>query len=505
VIPRLQAPGSPGSLRTSALPATWPESPRETPSSPFESRAPLRRLRIVVDTACIDDSQSNWWAPSHILAGHLDNDLLSTARYHHDGAPADWPVRELPFGPTLPVGWITLPQDNSDDSDRSSFWYADGGGARYTSYRKDSAQLAARRAIRAYSESPASAQAMSEADGLSFAVAEALNPDLFITDRPGLLLQSPQEARVNVLAPESALAVIGLYLRTQGDYRIFIDPGKKFSFALDKASFFWVAAHDLFPDGWRWLNGTVQHSRSTGKAELPYLATGFFDRMAQALKNRDALNAALHRPSDSAFTGDTLDALEAALMQLMAAVDITASVVHLLLDVGGSISRAGWQSDGWRARFAESEPALARIGAAGTVEHATLTVLRHLRNSIHGPALVGAESWSSSRDRRVLMGLPRARQAELLDAMTRLGGPAAWGVETWGPDEFYADPGLMLEVLIQHLLPVLDQIMRATPVERVAGVNLSRDDHEHPQQRSPYIIDTFSIAQRACVRTLLGL
>ena len=57
-----------------------------------------------------------------------------------------------------------------------------------------------------------------------------------------------------------------------------------------------------------------------------------------------------------------------------------------------------------------------------------------------------------------------------------LGGPEAWGVGRPFPDEeFHLHQGEFVERLLVHTLPMLNKLIAATPVERLAGMDAGRE------------------------------
>jgi len=104
-----------------------------------------------------------------------------------------------------------------------------------------------------------------------------------------------------------------------------------------------------------------------------------------------------------------------------------------------------------------------------------------------------------------LVGLPVSQQAELLKAFAALGGEAAWGVEQRISGRLHADPGTLLEQLLPRVLRMLNEIMDATPVEQLSGVNLQPGDLEVPAARAGSPSDPFDEISRQSIRWQLGL
>jgi hypothetical protein len=72
-------------------------------------------------------------------------------------------------------------------------------------------------------------------------------------------------------------------------------------------------------------------------------------------------------------------------------------------------------------------PRLNDVVGAGSKGKNTLTILRLLRNSIHGAALQGVAFKENKGVQESLVGLPPADEVEVVAAMDALGGRAAWG------------------------------------------------------------------------------
>ena len=212
----------------------------------------------------------------------------------------------------------------------------------------------------------------------------------------------------------------------------------------------------------------------------------------------------LNQPVRDVRGDDAIESLEAALAMLLAAVDVTAVVAHRVLGLGGSGTHAGWQRPGWLSRAAQVHPGIDAVVAAGTANGDALTVLRHVRNSLHGEALFGAGIHEAGGAPRALMALPRNRLRAVLDAMDRMGSSTAWSVQPYGATELRVDPGVLLEMLLPRVAVPLNDVMQATPVESLPHVTLTPADCQPPAS-ADQIFDEFSAPQWACIRTLLGL
>lgn len=417
--------------------AAWPDFPSKLPTSPFQPRPALRQLSIVVDNDALADDGSGPWSARRQLAGILGrNEYIRLIRYSDDGPPAGVLTRTVPHGPNLAVGWVTTLTDQQVGEEH--FWYADpaADGPTFAAYDRSVADHVA--------TAPSTAVALQSEErrrlaGVAAAVAQAVGPDLFITQRPHLLGLPSAVAGLTICSVEQALALIGLYLRSQGDYRIWFAEDDGWTIAVGKRFYYWIAARDLVSQAWRWTSASSQHAQGRGNDTLLYLTLSALQRVHSALEARDVVHRMLNQPQTSQTNDDAISALELALMMLLVAVDLTAVVAHEVLNLPGQSRRASWHHDGWRAQLANVDPALATITAPGTPERHALDILRHVRNSIHGVAITGMTAHGAGPVRS-LMSLPTSTQAEVTASMTALGGLSRWGVEIVRPGSLTPTP-----------------------------------------------------------------
>jgi hypothetical protein len=234
-----------------------------------------------------------------------------------------------------------------------------------------------------------------------------------------------------------------------------------------------MAAKDLIPAAMRWSTACAWHSRATGDDTLVSLPAALEWRIDQVLRSRDRLLTALSVPQNINTMDDALTELDQILVWLMAAFDITAQVAHVALGVPMKIRQAVWQYDDWLKKVADLERPLADLLSNGNEGEHVFTIVRELRNSVHGEAMSagGMIPVVGHRAMETLVRIPRKKRQDVLHAMDELGGHAAWGVARPFPDsDLHLHPGEFIERLLPRALSVLNDLMSATPVERLAGV-----------------------------------
>jgi hypothetical protein len=440
-----------------------------------------------------------------IVADLLDSPLIESYRYREDGPP----TTAVATAPASPVGWPSykgwvVVTEADPQRERWVATYESGADSRsQAGIMGDAVAIAAADTdTTAYTRlDQAAATERRRADGLAAQVAsQALEADIYISDREYLHAATWRVARgVAVCRPDQALPLIGLYLRAQGDFRITSN------FTCNRGLYYWVGMREVLPATWRWFAACVQHDAALGAHDFGELGQSLLQRVERALEARDRLHIALNQPQHNDTRREVLTALDDVLIDLMGAVDVSARVAHRVLGLppAGEF-RAAWQNTSWRAQLAQGAAALAKVTASGTVGLDALTILRLLRNSVHGTALQAiALQEADVRSELSMIGLP-SDATDVLAAMERLGGEVAWGVRGLLPDRVLVDAGLFLEALIPHILKLLNALMGHTPVETLPHVKLSADDCRPPapDPRNTGIWDEWV---RTSIRWQLGL
>lgn len=271
---------------------------------------------------------------------------------------------------------------------------------------------------------------------------------------------------------------------------------------MNRGLFFWVGARELLPSAWRWFAGCAQYWTGGGDDSVLFLGQSVLQRVQRALQVRDEVHIGLSKPQNNDTADEALSSLEVLLLLLMGAVDATARVAHAVLGLTSPPYLAAWQRSAWVTEVTASAPTLGALFQAGTDELHTLTILRLLRNSIHGPAMQALGVGRGRRRDRTLVGLPAADEPELRAAFTAFGGLADWGVEELIPGRLHFDPGVFLEQLLPRVLAMLNRIMDETPVERLPHVALDPSASLPPTGRGS---DPFVELNRQSIRWQLGL
>ena len=310
-----------------------------------------------------------------------------------------------------------------------------------------------------------------ERDALAAEAAQAINVDLFVTERPYLFETKAAIGQgVALCRTAEALALVGLYLRSQNEFIIWqAADGRGGALTMNEGLYYQVGAVELLPQSWRWSAACSEASRTTGDETLSELYHSLLRRIQRVLKGRDSFHRAYNLPQNNNDTARAaLTELDAILLSLMAAVDGTARVAHLVLGLPVGAHRAGWQYDQkWLPQVAKQAPALAALFDPGMPSHHTLTILRLLRNTIHGQMMRTTAVNRPGRVRETVIRLPSPDEASILSSIQALDSQAAWGVRTGANGSALVDPAAFVERFLPHVLTLLEAVMALTPVERL--------------------------------------
>jgi hypothetical protein len=480
----------------------WPDHKAQR-GSLYEERRAYRKFVVMADADTIDDQfDIANLTKAGLLADLLKHDLVRLYRYGDSGPPAGTPAE--PGHPDHYPGWILVHhRDRANQSWAASYKgsphsYSSGG------IMGNAVQIAGADSSSGFYQglSPAQQKKRREADALAAQVAvQALQTDLYVTERPYLCSKAWLTRGVTACGVEDSLAVLGLYLRSQGEF-VVADRCR-----FNRGLYFWVGTRELLPDAWRWFGACVQNSTGAGNDDLLLLGGSLLQRVQRALEARDAIHLALNRPQNNDTQQEALSNLDVALMFLMGAVDVAARVAHRALGITSAEYRAAWQDTkprGWLASVRPIAPNLAQIVDPGVHGERVLTILRLLRNAVHGAALQGIAFVNGSAPMQSLVALPAGGQPELISAFQATGGEASWGASSPMPDRWHLDPGVFCDRLFEEVIALLNDLMRETPVERLPHVNLSVADTQPPSGGDPSRSNLFDPWIRSSIRWELG-
>ena len=460
----------------------WPSVEVKTPSTVFSERPPLRTLIVVIDHEIADEASDDLDDELGLLVGLLSHDFITQLHYADAGPPNDVRRDTSPIGDSVP-GWLVV-----DAPSEGGFSYpvvrSDSHHVVQSAFLGDHVRAAESDATSpAYAgDTPEQAAQRRRADAIAVRAAFAAAADLFVTNRPYLHdVTWDLPSGVLVAGPKDALAIVALYLRTQGVFDTYRSLDGHAVSSMNRGLFYWIATRSLLPAGWRWFAACRQHAgEDTG---LAYLSQSAFTRVQRALEARDAVHRALNQPQHNDTAERALSNLDVVLITLMGALDVTARIAHLTLQLPANRRfSAAWQNPTWLSTAIAVEPALGGPFAPESWNATAIRVLSRLRNAVHAaaPAPLGIGTPGMGRQ-ATMVSFPHIDGEELAGWMDRLGGRDAWGMTSVLSGRYHADPSALLEQLFPAAIAVIDRAMMSTPVERLPGVRLTAEHCEPPE------------------------
>jgi hypothetical protein len=452
----------------------WPEESQaraRTPRTLFEARPSLRKLVVVSDADLLATPDDPGGTPAALLTGLLTHPYIKLLRYRDDGPSAGLPCDGQPVR-----GWAyLLPLDGGEG--RGLVYADDSGGGTYTGVSSAVAAYArGDTGSGAYGDRlPVAAADQRERDALAAGVAAAVEADLFITERPYLFgARKIAVPGVTLCRVPEALAIVGLYLRSQGEFVLWRAADGSGGLTASEWLYYQIGAIALLPELWRWSGVRAAALQQGALEALGGLTGALLLRVVRALRTRDSFHRAVNLPQQRDAVRVLLVELDTLLVMLMGAVDASARFIHLLLAVEGGQHDAGWQRSGWRSRLVGRSQPLADLFGDGTPLADVLTILSRLRNTVHGQA-IKATMRQNGRIRDAPITLPVENEGQILASMDNLGGQAAWGAGPGVGGAVVVDPGQFVERLFPAVLGLLNAVMAATPPEHVPGQQPSPD------------------------------
>jgi len=431
-----------------------------------------------------------------LLADLLRHELLDVFGYREGGPPAAAPSEGAL--PRTAMGWAVVTGEQTEPYHQWVVRVENAGSTTSTGVAGEHVDLAGHDSqSRVYADLPeGEASSRRRKDALAGQVADqAVSADIYITERPYLLAESTwNHLEVPVMTTVQAIGPIGLYLRAQDEFLL------AHNISVDRAGFYFLATRELLPESWRWFSAAVRHSQHTNDGSFEALAGSLLDRVSRAIEARDAIHVALNQRPLSGHGADLVRSLDTFLLFLMGASDVAARVAHHVLELGGSGRSAGWQRERWLDKVAAQCPDLATVVSPDTPAWHALRILSELRNTVHGEAIRGLAIMSRTGPISTAVRIPRGQLREILPSVVELGGAHAWGLASNGPDGTLADAEIFVDGLLNHLMPVLNELMRRTPVELLPGSNMQPED-AYPPTDKPF----YSERNRTRTRLQLGL
>lgn len=441
----------------------WPNGPQPHtyPSGAlFEERPALRKLIVLADAGLLAAPDDYTVSPQVLLTGLLTHPYIKLLRYRDTGPPpADAPRKD-----GAAEGWAELLPPDDQEGRGLAYAYVNEQAFSTGLFGKRADYARGDRTAKAYRDrSDVAAADQRELDALAAEAAMAVNADLFVTERPYLFeTRQPVAQGVTLCPVAKALAVVGLYLRSQDEFVLWHTADGTGKLMANEWLYYQIGAVELLPELWRWSSAAAQMHSSDDEERLGGLHDAVLQRVQRVLRARDGFCRAYNVPQNRDAVRTMLVELDQLLVLLMGAVDASARFIHIVLGLTKGRHRAGWQKPDWREDVANKNASLGDLCRAGTPLADTLVILTKVRNTVHSE-MIRATMQHSGRNQDAPICLPDDDQQKILEAMDALGGQAVWGVSAALDGSTVVDPGAFVAQLIPRILTLLNAVMEHTP------------------------------------------
>jgi len=436
-------------------------------------------LRVVVDVQSVappqwgTDIATEDTSPSSLLIGLLQSDSILTLFFQDDGAPETVERRSVFGDSSWAPGWLELSRNTDHDRIAGGvrFVDADGGPCHAIIPEVDWLRLLAQmpRKQGLYPQlSDEQAVEREQADALLVFASEAAEVDILVTERPGSITpRVPIHKKVQVLTVRQALAVLGLYLRRYGAYIIARSADGSMTQRVSPLLFWRISSLGLVPDFERLHDLAHRMSRGDEYNRAAWLSFSAMERIGKALRARDQLHCTLLSPQDSDTAIVTTDALDALLVNFTGLIDTLARMADIILDIGTRKPyNVAWQKPQWLASVRQKDRILADMMDPASKHGLEFSILRGLRNCVHGEALLPfLHEEEPGNPRHTFIDAPPSEAGALIASITQCGGKEAWGLENDQSHTATFDVGKLTESLTTRILDLASQIVgRLAPI-----------------------------------------
>ncbi|WUA12354.1 hypothetical protein OG225_41315 (plasmid) [Nocardia sp. NBC_01377] len=299
-------------------------------------------------------------------------------------------------------------------------------------------------------------------------VAVELRCDVFITTRGETLgYDGRYITEANPMAPQDALFVLGLYLRSRNRDCPIVAPAQ---LVMPPSDMFRIAVDAIMPSGRPWAAALYKLRWENDIEEPSRLVNAFRERLSWVLRYRDRLHIALLAPHDNDTAENVRADLSNLLYNLVGAFDAAARVAHLCAgNLPKDQRKAGWQNPTWLKSL--NNTALSDLFGNSSRGSDVFAACRNLRNTIHGEGLSSTALQEQSAPLQTMVRIPDSEVAALTALLDRLDGPISWGLRTIPGAGTLIDTAPFIERLVPEALAVLDEAIRLTPTEQLTGVD----------------------------------
>ena len=301
-------------------------------------------------------------------------------------------------------------------------------------------------------------------------IADEQGSDALVTESDLLLNALPRNIveGANPMTPETAVALLGLFLRVREDFVFYVSQGGRMKF--DRGLFYWVLMRELLPSAWRWFSACVSSSTNTKDDTILLVAQSALERTERALRARDRMHERLQLTPNRDSVTEAIFYFDVTLLMLGGAFDGLARVAHITHSLKGSPRSASWGSKEWLKKLGNANKPLADAMQPEQPFRDARELVAALRNTIHSMSLRTVTHQALGR-RDELVLVPSDIAPDLEAVVNRLRTADEFGVTREADQRLYIRPGTYVEVALPIVAEALNGVMDLTPVAQLPGVD----------------------------------
>lgn len=252
--------------------------------------------------------------------------------------------------------------------------------------------------------------------------------DILVTLSPRLLLHRSKTfiREANPRRPSEAAQIVGLFLRSRGDYTWQIQHNTQCT--LDRGLFYWVLVRHRLSNMWRYFSSCVNAESRRGD-DILYLGQSILVRCARSLGARDAIGGQFYIPQDNNVRDVIMYHFDYLTLLLSGALDAQARVACRAYGIKHFNERStSFRRDKFLSALRDRGAIdLYNLGS-GEKFKALMTLLYELRNTIHGAGLPTLAYQEGGKPVTSFVTVLPEYSDKLWEAAERCWSPEKWGL-----------------------------------------------------------------------------
>jgi len=307
-----------------------------------------------------------------------------------------------------------------------------------------------------------------------------VHSNILITSAPWLVDQTDSN-RANARLPTEAAQIIGLYLRSIGEFRIHDKHGVFLRVSPDM--FYWALARSKLSNLWKYISACVQSSK-TRNDDTDQLGFSIIHRCSHALQARDKLGKLFYNGEE--YSADELMYhFNYVPLLLAGAIDAQLRISCRAYKLDRTEKNASYRNPNFIEKLSDKEAnSLADFLSSEKIK-ATLDLIYDIRNTIHGAWIPGYKEISFQEAPKIVLELKGKALKDIYPNAEALGSPSVWGLrkedyylEEMKPENkrtrIELEPFSYCCKLLTEGFQIINQIAQKTEVERLF------DEHKVP-------------------------